>query len=299
MFEKKDLKLIRKNLYHHVDVLSNQIGERTIANEGSLQKTVDYIWEQMQRSSLELERVNFSFEGHTFTNIVAEKKGSSADDQIILIGAHYDTVEDSPGADDNATGIAALLEMVRLFDEFDNRRTYRFVAFALEEPPYHGTPQMGSHMYAELCQQRCDNVLFMTSLEMLGYFLNKENSQRYPQPQLALKHPSRGNFISVVGDEESKPLVKTVSKTIANFTRIPIEIFITHRATPGANLSDHASFWKFGFRAIMITDTAFYRNPHYHKPDDTIDTINFKKFANLLNGIAAAYKEFDETEFKF
>ncbi len=299
MFKSKKLKAIRKNLYQHVDVLANQIGERNLTNQGSLRKTVDYIYEQMNRSSLDVNQVNFSFENQTFTNIVAEKKGNENTGQIFIVGAHYDTVEDSPGADDNATGIAGLLEMIRLFNNFENKRTYRFVAFAQEEPPFYGTPQMGSHVYAELCKQKNENVLFMTSLEMLGYFLRGKNSQRYPQPDLARKHPTRGNFISVVGDPESKPLLKKVSKTICKFTTIPIEVFIAHRATPGANLSDHASFWKFGFRAIMITDTAFYRNPHYHKPDDTIDTIHFKKFSDLVYGLAEAYKEFDDFVFNF
>ena len=299
MFESQKLKIIRKNLYQHVDVLANQIGERNLHNKGSLQKTVDYIFEQMNRSSLDVNQLNFSFNGQSFSNIVAEKKGQEYEDQIIIIGAHYDTVEDSPGADDNATGIAGLLEMIRLFSDFDNKRTYRFVAFALEEPPFYGTSQMGSHVYAESCKQRNDNVLFMTSLEMLGYFLNKKNTQRYPEPDLARKHPNRGNFISVVGDPESKPLLKKVSNNISKFTTVPIELFIAHRGTPGANLSDHASFWKFGFRAIMITDTAFYRNPHYHKPDDTIDTIHFKKFSNLVYGLTKAYKEFDDVDFNF
>lgn len=296
MFEPKLLKTIRKNLYQHVDVLANQICERNLHNEGSLQKTVDYISEQMSRSSLDVKHVDFSFDNQSFTNIVAEKKGN---EQIFIIGAHYDTVEDSPGADDNATGIASLLEMIRLFNDFDNKRTYRFVAFALEEPPFYGTSRMGSQVYAELCKQRNENVLFMTSLDMLGFFLDKKNSQRYPQPDLALKHPSRGNFISVVGDPESRQLLKIISKSISKFTSIPIEPFIAHRSTPGVSLSDHASFWKFDFRALMITDTAFYRNPHYHLPDDTIDTIHFKKFSNLVNGLVQAYQEFDGLDFNF
>lgn len=294
---RKEIRKIKKNLYNHVDVLSNQIGARHPLLYSKLKDAANYIESSFIQSPLTISRQNYEIDGRTFTNIIAERIGTNNSDDIFIIGAHYDTVEESPGADDNATGIAALLEMVRLFGDFQSQRSYRFVAFTLEEPPYYGTSGMGSQVYSRYCQEQNDKIMFMTSLEMLGYFVNKKNSQSYPQPQLMSKHPHKGNFISVVGEETDRSLVKKVSHTLKKHTAIPVEMLVAHRAVHGVNLSDHASFWQAGYRAIMVTDTAFYRNPHYHKSDDTIDTIHFNKFSDLVYGLAGTFKDFDKMEF--
>lgn len=288
-----DLKIIKNNLYHHVDVLSQKIGERNSYNYTALERAYKYIIETMRSSSFHIKDLEYRHEQLTFHNIVAEKIGNKYPEEIIIIGAHYDTVYNSPGADDNASGIAALLEFIRLYDAYKNQRTMRFVAFTLEEPPFYSTSKMGSHVYAQICKELQENIITMVSLEMLAYFTNKNKSQQYPHPDMVALYPDRGNFIGIVGDEKSKLIVEKITQTVKNYSNIPVESLVAHRAVPGVSLSDHASFWNFGYKAIMVTDTAFYRNPHYHRSDDTIDTLNFKYFSKLVLGLYHSFKLLD------
>ncbi len=212
----------------------------------------------------------------------------AADGKIILIGAHYDTVFGSPGADDNASGIAALLELSRLFAEISPHIAVRFVAFTNEEPPYFTTPLQGSAVHARAARERGDDIDFMVSLEMLGYYRSESGSQRYP-PLFRPFFPREGNFIGVVSNFRSRSAKRRLTMAFQRQSDFPIEHLTTFEFVPGVSWSDHAPFWKQGYRGLMVTDTAFYRNPHYHTPDDTIDKLAFPEFRRMTEGLFLAF----------
>ena len=248
----------------------------------------------MKRSlSFDVKIFAYHFNGRAFHNVVAEKIGSTYPEKIMLIGAHYDTVLNSPGADDNASGIAALLELVRLFNNVKTAQSIRFVAFTLEEPPHFGTAQMGSYVYAQECKKQQENIVMMASLEMLAYFSNKRNSQKYPHPDMTAKFTDKGNFITIVGDTNSKSIVKKLSSSMDKNSTVPALPMVADPSIPGVSLSDHAPFWDAGYKAIMITDTAFYRNHNYHESTDTLDTLDFKSYAKVVSGLYYSFKQLD------
>jgi len=290
---KSELKILKTNLYHHIDILTNRIGERNLYQFTALKYAYRYILNHFSQSTFTIKDSAYNYNNYLFHNIIAEKKGAHHPDEIFIIGAHYDTVYNSPGADDNASGIAALLEFIRLFDKYKNDRTLRLVAFTLEEPPFHATPNMGSYVYAQQCNQLQESILTMVSLEMLAYYTDQENTQKYPHPDMTSQFPSKGDFITIVGNDFSKQVVKQVFRGFKNNSKVPVMPMVAHSSTPGVDLSDHAPFWNLGYRAIMITDTAFYRNPHYHEPSDTIDTLNFKTYAQTVWGLSETFKQFD------
>ncbi|MBN1155105.1 M28 family peptidase [candidate division KSB1 bacterium] len=277
----------------HVFVLSSEIGERNLVNYHSLNRASTYITNVMSESSFNITSHDYHYKRHLLQNIVAEKRGQELPDQIIIIGAHYDTVVNSPGADDNSSGIAGLLELTRLLADYESKRTIRIVAFTLEEPPFHDSPFMGSTVYAKRCHDRKENVIGMVSLEMIGFYTSKSNSQRYPRPDMEYRYPDRGDFIAIIGNHESRELVHTTSECIKLNSRMNVLPFVAVHGMPGITLSDHAPFWKQGVKAIMITDTAFFRNPHYHNPDDTYDTLDYRICAEFLYGFAHAVKKID------
>jgi len=289
----KELRTIRRNLFRHVEMLSKQIGERNIKNYSNLHQAYNYILTTMRKSSFQVTDFMYHHEQRDFHNIVASKIGQQYPEEIVIIGAHYDTVNNSPGADDNASGIAAILELIRLLNFYENKRTIRFVAFTLEEPPFYGTAQMGSQVYAQLCKQHNENIIMMVSLEMLAYFTKKKKSQQYPLPEMAKTFPDQGNFIAIIGDVKSGLVVKKLTTLFQQYSSHHVQSLISHQSVPGVNLSDHVSFWKEGYKALMITDTAFYRNPHYHKSNDTIDKLDFKSYAQIVSGLQYTFQQFD------
>jgi len=290
----KELKNIQDNLTRHVEVLSIKIGQRNLGNYYSLNKSSQYIFQKMTEYGAEPIFQNYKCKGKQINNIIAEKKGERFPDEIIVVGGHYDTVMDSPGADDNATAIAALIELIRLLKDFRNQRTIRFVAFTLEEPPHFGTGKMGSHVYAKSCYKKKENIIGMIALEMLGYFTDEPMSQQYPFPEMRMVYPERGNFIAVVGNKQSEELTNKFANSLKETSLIKTETLIADASIPGVDLSDHASFWRYHYPALMITDTAFYRNPHYHTTEDKIDYLNFKIFTKLVYGLSFALKKFDQ-----
>jgi len=292
----KEFVTLRKRLYQHVYTLSASIGSRSHQEYSALKKTLDYIAEQMA-----LLDNNFSFQPYrhekkSFNNLIVEKPGQKLADEIIVIGAHYDSVFDSPGADDNATGIACLIELTRLLQNYPNQRTFRFVAFTLEEAPFFGTNLMGSDVYASSCRAKNEHIVGMIALEMLGFYTEKKHSQKYPVATMKDSHFDRGNFIAIVGNEKSQQLADDMDRHIKKHLLIKTRKIVSPPYIPGVSLSDHASFWKYDYPAIMITDTAFYRNPHYHEVSDTIDTLNFKYFTRFVFSLAFALQELDQQE---
>ena len=292
----RDFRNIQNRLYSYVDVLSNEIGPRNLQHYSALNKASDYITEQMTQQQNNFQEQQYVYNEKAIKNLIFEKPGQYKPGEIIIIGAHYDTVLDSPGADDNATAVACLLALIRMLHHYDNHRTIRFVAFTLEEPPFFGTEQMGSRFYARSCKEKDDNIVAMIALEMLGFYSEKRGSQKYPFPDMRGQYSDQGNFIAVVGNDQSHQFGIDFAESIKETSLIKTETIISGSTVHGIDLSDHSSFWKYDYPAIMITDTAFYRNPHYHEASDTIDKLNFKYFTRLVFALANALQKLDIEE---
>ena len=248
------------------------------ANERNhdLETPARYIEHALAAQGLHFSTQEFMSGGRSVRNI-------EAGEGDIVVGAHYDTVRGSPGADDNASGVAVLIELARLVPS-----GVRFVAFANEEAPYFLGPEMGSFVYA---RERGAGVRAMFSLEMLGYYSDEKGSQRYPAP-LSLFYPDRADFIAFVGDLGAARLVRKAIGIFREKAKFPSEGLAAPAFVPGVALSDHWSFRKHGYPAVMITDTAFYRNPHYHLPSDTPDRLDYERMARVTLGLAEMLDEF-------
>ncbi len=294
-FESKQIEYLEQRLADHVAFLSQNIGARNLGHYSALVKASEYIFDSITAFKFCVEKQEYSVTGKAVHNLILEKKGTDEPDEIFILGAHYDTVLDSPGADDNATGIAALLEIIRLLEDYQNQKTIRFVAFTLEEPPFFGTDKMGSMAYAKKCRENQDNIIGMVAFEMLGYFSEEPNSQEYPLAEMKMAYPERGNFIGVVGNKHSEKFTEAFVKKLKDTSLAKVEFLIANSFMPGVDLSDHASFWKYDYPALMLTDTAFFRNPYYHTAEDKIDHLNFKKFARLVLGLNYTLRELDQT----
>jgi Zn-dependent M28 family amino/carboxypeptidase len=271
-----------KNLYGHVEYLSIRIGDRHLWRKGSLNKAADYIESIFQENGYEVQRQVYSCYGQEVSNLIAEKPGT--EEGIVVIGAHYDTVPGTPGADDNASAVAGMLEMARLFRASSNRMHLIFVAFVNEEPPCFGSHNMGSMVYARHLKDHRAPVELMVCLEMIGYFKN-EPIQGYPLPGMGLFYPKMGDFIGVVGNIRSARYVSLLKRGIRRHSAIPAYSLVAPEFFGGINLSDNSSFWRYGFRAVMVTDTSFFRNRNYHQETDTIDTLNLESMAEVVKGL--------------
>jgi len=211
-----------------------------------------------------------------------------------LLGAHYDTVPGCPGANDNTSGVAALLELSRLFTSIEPALTVRFVAFVNEEPPYFLTGQQGSVVYAKAARQRGDDIRLMASIETIGWYNSEPGSQRYP-PLFNLIYPNRADFIGFVSNFRSRPALRRLAAAFRANSDFPLQTAATFAFVPGVSWSDHRSFWRQGYRAVMITDTAFYRYRHYHQPSDTPDKLAYPELARVTAGLYAAFSELART----
>jgi hypothetical protein len=272
-------------LYDHVHALSVVIGSRSIREYGKIRQAEQYIRTFLDTQAIPSELQGYDHEGNRYNNVVVTLEGGSRREETIIIGAHYDTVSGTPGADDNASAVAVLLELCRALKDYRPERTLRLVFFVLEEPPAFMTPAMGSYVYAAQARERGENIVGMISLEMVGYFNDAEGSQAFPVPGLHWLFPDRGNFIGVVGNVPSRELTLAVAEALKAGSGLPVEHLVALPFIPGIGLSDHGSFWKMGFRAVMVTDTAFYRNPNYHSEKDTIGTLRFDKMSGLVRGM--------------
>jgi Zn-dependent M28 family amino/carboxypeptidase len=275
----------RTPLYRHVEALSVHIGPRSVYDYWQLEAAKGYITGELKKMGHDPEFQSFTAQEREFSNIIVTIRGTTPGEGTVVVGAHYDTVAETPGADDNASAVAALLELCRGLKDFRPRRTIKLVFFSLEEPPIFRTAYMGSAVYARRARSEGENIVAMFSLEMLGYFHDREDAQTYPAPVMRLFYPSRPDFIGVVGNISSRRLVQTAAAALRRHTWVPVETLTAVSALPGVDFSDHKPFWDEGYPAVMITDTAFYRNPNYHTHSDTIDTIDFRRLASLTSGL--------------
>lgn len=277
----------REAVEQHVATLAQDIGERNVQRPRALAAAADYIARQWRAQGYEVIPQFYTTHGVKSANLEVTRRGKSRPDEIILVGAHYDSVAGSPGANDNASGVAAMLEISRLFAATEPARSVRFVAFVNEEPPFFFWREMGSMVYARAARQRGDDIRLMISLETIGYYRDEPGSQRYP-PFFGRFYPDRGNFIAFVSNFRSRSqMLRTVAAFRAH-SDFPIEHAATFEWVPGVNWSDHLSFWRQGYPALMATDTAPYRYPHYHRPSDTPDKLDYPRLARLTEGLYRA-----------
>ncbi|MBI3982075.1 MAG: M20/M25/M40 family metallo-hydrolase [Gemmatimonadetes bacterium] len=278
---------LRDSLRAHVHLLASVIGERSDDRLETTQAAADSIEARLRRMGLSVARRPFPYADRSYHNLEVEWRGSTRPEDIVVVGAHYDTAEGAPGADDNASGAAGLLEVARhLAQATPPARTVRAVFFASEEPPFFATEWMGSAVYAREAAARGDRIVAMLSLETIGYYDTTAGSQRYPPP-FSFFYPDRGHFVGFVSDIGSGPLVR---RTLAAFRRaapFPSEGAAAPSWVSGVGWSDHMPFWVHGYRAIMITDTAPFRNPYYHTPYDTMDKLDFDRMARVVRGVFA------------
>ena len=274
---------LRGELAADVRALAGEIGERNMSHYPQLQAAANYVDRAFVTAGLPVRRDSYEVRAQTCDNIEAEIRGSSP--EIVIVGAHYDSVLGCPAANDNGSGVAALLALARQFAGKPTARTLRFVAFPNEEQPHFLKGEMGSLVYARRCKERGDRVVAMISLETIGYYSNSPGSQHYPLPGLGAFYPTRGNFIGFVGNVSSRKLVRQAIGAFREHADIPSEGAALPAAVPGVGWSDHWSFWQNGYPAIMITDTAPFRYPHYHEPTDTADKLDYDSMARVVVGL--------------
>ena len=280
----EDEAAISVRLRQHVTALADTVGERSIWRPTALQAASVYIEERFTATGLECRSQSYECRGVSVRNLVAEVRGSEAPEEITLIGAHYDSIMGSPGANDNASGVAVLLELARFFASREVPRTLRFVAFVNEEPPFFQTHEMGSVVYARAARERGDRITGMLALETMGCYADAPGTQRYPFPFSAF-YPHTGDFIAFIGNLSSCQLVRRCTGAFREHTSFPSEGAAVPGWITGAGWSDHWAFWKEGYRAVMVTDTAPFRYAHYHSVGDTPDRIDYMRLARVTRGL--------------
>lgn len=284
---------IEQQLLSHVDRLAGLIGPRIFGKPRTIAATVGYIRNQWQSMGLDIVDETFDALGDQATNLTVTRLGSAKPKEILVLGAHYDTVPSTPGADDNASAVAVLLEVGRLLKDYVGRRSLRYVAFACEEPPYFNLDCMGSQHHARQSRLRGDNILGMLCLEMVGYFKDEKGSQMVPPTIPKFLHrffPQRANFLAAVGNLGSWKLAYHFRRGFKRGTRLPLFSIVLPEKVREIRLSDNSSFWDQGYPALMLTDTSFLRNPNYHQATDTPDTLDYHRMTDVTLGVASAVR---------
>jgi hypothetical protein len=287
--DRAEIQALEHRLMEHVRILGETIGERNLHRPRALRAAADYIRQAWKTQGFEVGEERFEIMGQTCLNLMVERRGSTRPETLVLAGAHYDSVFGSPGANDNGTGVAVLLEMSRAARREASSRTLRFVAFVNEEPPFFRTDSMGSRRHARGARQRGEQIAAMFSLETLGYYSSAAGSQHYPFPFGAF-YPRIGNFLAVVGNLRSRGVAVEFLRRFMAESDFPVEGIATFEWIPGIDWSDHSSFWEEGYPALMLTDTAPFRYPEYHSLRDLPEKINRSEFARAAHGIIQAVR---------
>lgn len=293
-----DIHATEVKLRDHLKALTVDIGERSVQTPGNLKKAAGNIRDFYQEIGLPTRLEPYDYHGVEVANVVAEVHLNPNPSRRILIGAHYDSVAGTVGADDNASAVAVQLETARQVMALKGSKNLGlaavFVSFALEEPPAYGTRYMGSRVYAEQARRRNEPIDAMLCLEMVGYTCGEAGCQSYPFPLMFFGYPPEGNFIGIVGNFESRGLTRGIFNSFRKNPNLPvIKLTVPFNGwiLPAVRLSDHASFWDAGFAAVMITDSAFYRNPHYHLPSDRPERLDYRFMAELVKSLATFLTE--------
>lgn len=278
------MKANTSRLYEDVRFLTELRPFRNFKNLESLAQVVDYVKNEFEKAGLTIDLQKWTARGNEYTNVIGIYNGHKS--KKLVVGAHYDVCGDQPGADDNASAVAGLLETVRLIGENKPNVDYaiEFVAFCLEEPPFFGSTEMGSYIHAQSLFEKGEDVIGMICYEMIGYFSDEPNSQSYPSRDLAELYPSIANFIVVVGIKAYDDFNNKVKSLMAKKAEIDVQLISFETGGDLAGMSDQRNYWKFGYPALMINDTSFVRNPNYHMSSDTIETLDFPKMSEVING---------------
>jgi len=284
-----DQEVLRRSLARHVQVLAGEIGVRSDNAYGNVVRAARYIEGELRSFGYAVVSQEFSAgsqgEARAYRNLEATLAGTTLRHEVVVLGAHYDTAEGALGADDNASGVAGVLELARRLAHEPQARTVRFVFFPNEEPPSFATGDMGSRHYARAARAHNDRIVAMLSIESIGYYDTGKGSQRYPFP-LNLAYPDVGDFIGFVSNLKSRAVLHRAIGAFRAHARFPTQGAATPAWVPGVWWSDHWAFWLEGYPAIMITDTAPYRNPFYHTPKDAPDKLDYDRMARVVEGLA-------------
>ena len=265
--------------------LSTDFADRTFDNETRLEGAAVYLESQLARLGLKVESQRFTAEGRPYRNLVV-KLGPDTP-EVMVVGAHYDVAGEQPGADDNASGVAGLLELARLLKAQSFRQQVELVAYTNEEPPFFRTPYMGSAVHARSLAESGKRASLMLSLECIGYFSDAPGSQDHPVRLLNAIYPTTGNFISLVGFYPDGNVARQVKAAMKSASDLPVYSINAPGFVVGADFSDHLNYWNEGFVGMMVTDTAFYRNKAYHTPQDTADRLDYRRMAKVVDGVRA------------
>jgi Zn-dependent M28 family amino/carboxypeptidase len=290
--------LLEETLRHDLVHIASTIGERNLSNfPDQLEETAVWIEQELTDAGWHPTAQEYQTAARTVRNIIVEMPGMAEPEEIVIVGAHYDSAIDTPGANDNGSGTVSLLALTRQFGSKGDRhgtsqtRTLRFVFFVNEEPPWFMHDEMGSLVYARQCKAKRENIKAMLSLETMGYYSDEPDSQKYPMPALKAIFPTTGNFIGFTATTESRELVTKVVESFRRNCKFPSEAAALPALLPGANWSDHWSFSIHGYQAVMVTDTAPFRYPYYHQPEDTPEKVDCARMARVVEGLAAVIAE--------
>jgi Zn-dependent M28 family amino/carboxypeptidase len=279
----RDFVRLRVQLQRCVSEIS-AFGPRDVTHPANLSAAARWIEGELTKRGYSVAYQDYEVGGIRSRNLEVELRGRSRPQEIVIVGAHYDSVPESPGADDNGSGVAAVIALAGAFAGSAPERTLRFVTFVNEEPPHFLTDEMGSLVYARRSASRRENIRAMLSIESIGYYSEEEGTQSYPQP-LGLFYPPRADFIAFVSNLGSRRLLNRALRSFRARATIPSEGGALPELVPGIGWSDQWSFWQHGWPAIMITDTALYRNPNYHTASDTPDTLDYDRFTRVVIGL--------------
>lgn len=277
---------LKTELREAVTMLAGTIGERHLYKPQPLERAADWITAELEAAGYAVARQPYTTRGQTLENLEAVLPGAALPNEVVVVGAHYDTVFHAPGANDNGSGVAALLALARAFKAKKPDRTLRFVAFANEELGFQ-TEAMGSLVYARRCREQQEAIVGMLSLETMGYYTDAPDSQSFPANFLKWIYPSTGNYVAFVGDTASRSLVARCIESFRTHTPFPAEGTALPDAIPGVGWSDQWAFWQQGYPALMVTDTAPFRYTHYHTPEDRPEQLNYDAFARVVGGLEA------------
>jgi len=288
-----DENLLAGNLRRHVAAIASR--EHNLWNRPALEEAAQYIERTLAASGYPVRAQRIETALGEVRNLEVEVPGGARGTEIVIVGAHYDSVIGAVGANDNGSGVGAVLELARLFKEAKPARTLRFVAFVDEEPPFYRGDEMGSRYYAQRSKELGDNIVAMFSLETIGYYSERPGSQHYPFP-LNFFYPSTGDFIAFVSNLSSRALLHEAIAGFRRHAEFPSEAAAAPAFLPGVDWSDHWSFWREGYPALMVTDTALYRYPHYHTMQDTPDKVDYERLARVVTGLRGMLRELAEAK---
>jgi len=278
-------------LEEHVRFFSETVYPRNYLQEDNLNAAADYIANHFQHLGVAVEEQRFEVMGRTYRNIIA--RFGAQEGSVLVVGAHYDSFQNTPGADDNASGVAGLLELATLLKEHPPRHPVELVAYTLEEPPFFSTPAMGSAVHAQAISISGRPVKLMISLEMIGYFSEEADSQMYPIGLLKALYPNTGDFIAVIGRFSDGAQVRRVKALMQGATDLPVYSMNAPRFLEGIDFSDHRNYWHENINAVMVTNTAFFRNAHYHQLTDTPDRLDYERMAKVVQGVFAVVQNYE------